>query len=100
MSNTLQGQTNAYGRSYDLNFDRQMPNYHERLNANAAKDPLHFIVRKAANDQSGEAVELKSFSALAIKVTGFMAMIALLFYFAASWYGDKVSKAGHTTQTN
>lgn len=96
MARTYDQIASEYGRGFDLNFNRNMPNYHDRANTSPdSHDPLHFLVKN--NPTPSENVEAASLAKLAIKVTCIMALIAGAFYILAGWYGDVVSKAGHTT---
>lgn len=95
MDKTYDQVAGDYGRSYDLNFDRRMPGYQDGLNADSTqRDPLHFIVNKKPLE-----VKVVSFATLTLKITCFMSIIAALFYLSAGWFGDFVSKAGHTADT-
>lgn len=71
-----------YGRSFDTKFNRQMPGYHKKLNEREELKKVRVIP--------------VSFAFLIFKVSGFMAITALLLFLASSLYGDYVSKAGHT----
>lgn len=96
MNKTYDQVAGGYGRSYDLNFDRRMPGYQDRLNSNKTQnDPLHFIVNKQPLE-----IKVVSFASLTLKITCFMSVIAAVFYLSAGWFGDIVSKAGHTTSTS
>lgn len=96
MTRTYDQVAGDYGRSFDLNFDRQMPSYQERLHNNSQNnDPLHFIVTKKPAE-----VKIESFTTLILKITCFMSIVAAIFYLSANWFGGAVSKAGHTTDTS
>ena len=91
--NTVISTTAAnYGRSFDTRFDRQMPNYSDRLNCTENKN-----LNPGQGDATGDKKIISaSFLGLLFKVSGFMALAAIVFYVLSAWYGELVSKGGHT----
>ena len=93
-----------YGRSFDTRFDRQMPGYTDRLNGAANNGPASGQGAGSGGGTGGATGDSKiisaSFLGLLFKITGFMALAAIVFYFTSSWYGDLVSKGGHTNDVS
>lgn len=73
-----------YGRSaFDTRFNRQLKSVSK-----------HSLIQEP--HKKNEVIKT-SFAMLVLKICSFMAVVAVIFYFAAEFYGDYVSKAGHTT---
>ncbi len=84
MDSTIQDTARRLGRSNNIRFDRLMPSYHERI--------------RQQIEQTAQPIRLRgSFSKLTVIYSLAMAVLTTALFALSSYYGDAISKGGHTT---